>query len=118
MANEVRLIKMCDATKVYNGIALYMAENAYLNDTALDVLKMVAGWLNEATTVDAVPVGHGYWIDGRVTDHIGRVVEHCIDCSVCDSVFKDDSREVVKNWKERFKFCPFCGARMDGDGDG
>lgn len=56
MATEKRLIKMCDATKVYNGIALYMAENAYLNDTALDVLKMVADWLNEATTVDAVEV--------------------------------------------------------------
>ena len=42
--------------KSYNGIALYMAENAYLNDTALDVLKMVASWLNEAPEVDAVEV--------------------------------------------------------------
>ena len=56
MENKKRLIKMCDATAVYNGIALYMAENAYLNDTALDVLKMVAGWLNDAPTVDAVEV--------------------------------------------------------------
>lgn len=56
MANEKRLIKMCDVTKVYNGISLYMAENAYLNDTALDVLKMVANWLNEAPTVEAVEV--------------------------------------------------------------
>ena len=56
MASEKRLIKVVDATAVYNGIALYMAENAYLNDTALDVLKMVAGWLNEAPTVDAVEV--------------------------------------------------------------
>ena len=53
MANEKRLI---DANKIMNGIALYAAENAYLNDTALDVLKMVAGWLNEAPTVDAVEV--------------------------------------------------------------
>ena len=36
MENEQRLIKVCDATAVYNGIALYMAENAYLNDTAYD----------------------------------------------------------------------------------
>lgn len=56
MATEKRLINVVDATKVYNGIALYMAENAYLNDTALDVLKMVANWLNEAPTVDAVEV--------------------------------------------------------------
>ena len=53
MANEKRLI---DADKIGNGIALYMAENAYLNDTALDVLKMVGDWVDKAPTVDAVPV--------------------------------------------------------------
>lgn len=71
-----------------------------------------------APTVDAVEVEHGYWIDSHTVDHLGRVIEHGIDCSVCDSVFKDDSREVVKHWKERFKVCPFCGAIMDGDGNG
>ena len=63
-------------------------------------------------------VVHGYWIDSYSVDHIGRITEHGIDCSVCDSVFKDDSRAVVKHWKEQFKVCPFCGAKMDGDGNG
>ena len=67
--------------------------------------------------VDAVPVVHGYWIDSHSVDHIGRITGHGIDCSVCDSVFKDDSRAVVKHWKEQFKVCPFCGAVMDGDGN-
>lgn len=53
MANEKRLIK---ADPIYNGILIYMASNAYLNDTALDVLKMVATWIEEAPTVDAVEV--------------------------------------------------------------
>lgn len=66
---------------------------------------------------DAVEVVHGYWIDGCNVDHIGRITGHTIDCSVCDSVFKDDSRAVVKHWKECFKVCPFCGAKMDGDGN-
>ena len=70
--------------------------------------------MEDAPTVDAVPVVYGYWIDSTSVDHIGRITEHSIDCSVCDSVFKDDSREVVKHWKERFKVCPFCGAKMDG----
>lgn len=61
-----------------------------------------------------VEVVHGYWIDSTNVDHMGRIIEHGIDCSVCESVFKDDSREVVKRWKERFKVCPFCGAVMDG----
>lgn len=36
------------ATTLTNAIASYMAENAYLNDTALDALKMVAKWASEA----------------------------------------------------------------------
>ena len=42
--------------KIGNDIALYMAENAYLNDTALDVLKMIAKWVDEQPAVDAVEV--------------------------------------------------------------
>lgn len=42
-----------DGEKIRNDIALYLAENAYLNDTALDALKMVAKWLNEAPTLTA-----------------------------------------------------------------
>lgn len=41
---------------IRTSVALYMAENAYLNDTALDVLKMIDKWLLEAEAVDAVPV--------------------------------------------------------------
>ena len=97
MASEKRLIKVVDATAVYNGIALYMAENAYLNDTALDVLKMVAGWLNEAPTVDAVEVVHGQWIH-----HEGY--EECGECHA-KAIFPHN-------------YCPNCGAKMDGDGNG
>ena len=53
MANEKRLI---DANNISNGIALYLAENAYLNDTAQGALEMVAKWVNDAPTVDAVEV--------------------------------------------------------------
>ena len=63
---------------------------------------------------DIVQLEHGYWIDSFSVDHIGRITEHSIDCSVCDSVFKDDSRAVVQHWKKEFKRCPFCGAVMDG----
>jgi hypothetical protein len=72
------------------------------------------GDLINEPTINAVEVVHGEWIDSTNVDHMGRIIEHGIDCSVCDSVFKDDSREVVKHWKERFKVCPFCGAKMDG----
>jgi len=53
MATEKRLI---DANAIGNGIGVYVATNAYLNDTALDALGKVAKWLDEAPTVDAVEV--------------------------------------------------------------
>ena len=109
MANEVRLI---DANAMREDW-LENGENEHVYDT-----NAVLDSIDAQPTVDAVPVVHGYWIDSHSTDHIGRIIEHSIDCSVCDSVFKDDSRAVVKHWKEHFKVCPFCGAKMDGDGNG
>ena len=108
MENEKRLIKMCDATAVYNGIVLYMAENAYLNDTALDVLKMVAGWLNDAPTVDAVEVVHGRWAK--------QVEDDCYwyECSECAGAVP--RTRWGHDWYS--DYCPNCGAKMDGDGNG
>ena len=77
--------------------------------------EALLGYLKKRPTVDAVDVVHGYWIDSHSVDHIGRVIGHGIDCSVCDSVFKAYRRDVAQHWKERFKVCPFCGAVMDGE---
>ena len=64
-SNGKRLI---DANKIINDIGLYMAENSYLNDTPLDILKMVADWIKCSQTVDAVEVIRcrecRYWGDG------------------------------------------------------
>lgn len=58
------------------------------------------GWLDDAPTVDAVPVVHGRWIkkDGSIAT-----------CSICGD------RWGV--WSV-MRHCPSCGAKMDGkDGD-
>ena len=120
MANEVRLI---DANEVAEEISEAISNIAFTSPYQSDINTMISGMervldiVEDAPTVDAVPVVHGYWIDSTSVDHIGRIIEHSIDCSVCDSVFKDDSREVVKYWKKHFKVCPFCGSLMDGDED-
>ena len=112
MATEKRLIKMKDATAVYNGIALYMAENAYLNDTALDVLKMVAEWLNEAPTVDVVEVVHSRFV--RIADFGDG--EGCFGhCEKCGTVHHSQSPVALK---ADYRWCRWCGAKMDGDGNG
>ena len=100
MANEKRLISVCDATAVYNGICLYMAENAYLNDTALDVLKMVASWLNDAPTVDAVEVVHARWIKGKYPGEY--------TCSRCGMQYCE-----ADHTAKPYKYCPECGNKNE-----
>ena len=88
MANEVRLadvsvfIRDLTAMKsVYDAISL---------DGIIKALK-------EAPTVDAVPVVHGRWIEGKTLEK----------CSIC-------GKKGFPDWH----YCPNCGAKMDGDGDG
>ena len=97
------MAKLIDADKIVNGIALYMAENAYLNDTPLDALKMVANWITDASTVDAVEV------------------VRCRDCAkdglfTCPICFIENKTLHFINHSPDF----YCGEgeRNDGDGNG
>lgn len=64
-------MRLGDLDALNTDVALFMTENAYLNMTALDVLKMVSEWIAEAPAIDAVPVvrckdcKHGFERSGR-----------------------------------------------------
>ena len=51
-----------------------------------------------APTIDAVPVVHGRWVNQDNTYTRYR-------CSVCN----------MQNCEAHYKYCPNCGARMDGE---
>lgn len=63
----------------------------------------------------AEEVVHAEWLDGYAM-HNGKEVYKSIDCSHCNEIFKIESHD-REYWKARFKVCPFCGAKMDGDGN-
>lgn len=125
MANEIHIregtkkVRLIDANELLDKFQFRLPHEDEASLIVNDCVAIARKAIMEAQTVEAVPVVHGHWIDSTSVDHIGRITGHSIDCSVCDSVFEDDSREVVKHWKERFKVCPFCMALMDGgDEDG
>jgi hypothetical protein len=70
--------------------------------------------IDQMPTVDAVPVVHGRWLyDSGSGKHF---------CSACDEFalsFRKD-RWAVGELYEVFltDYCPHCGAKMDGDGNG
>ena len=58
-------------------------------------------FVEQMPTVDAVEVVHGRWEQARYTEAPLHI------CSECD-----------KPEYKQHNYCPNCGAKMDGDGDG
>ena len=66
--------------------------------------------IEEAPTVDAVPVVHGWWIEMERG--------HYFKCSRCRNPIPYKFGWKVHNGvlnKRYYNYCPNCGARMDGD---
>lgn len=54
-----------------------------------------------APTVDAVPVAHGRWYEIRDYSQAGLISFECSECGrLCITLYK---------------YCPYCGAKMDGE---
>ena len=72
----------------------------------------VVDMLESSPTVDAVPVRHGRWkemhYEGGILD--GTNFDRCSICGY-ERVFDDPALKTV------FKYCPNCGAKMDGGAD-
>ena len=77
--------------------------------TITDILNI----LDEAPTVDAVEVVHGRWNE---SDWGGVKVGGFMACSNCNVMIpKADKNHYCLL---RLNYCPNCGAKMDGDGNG
>ena len=60
--------------------------------------------IEDAPIVDAVEVAHGRW-EYRMVDPEYRYYKH--ECSICGF-----------DGEDFYRYCPNCGAKMDGDGNG
>ena len=69
------------------------------------------GLFEDAPTVDAVPVVHGYWINTPPYYAINGNYNKAQECSVCHSFFVSPGNTPYSN----HPYCCECGAKMDGD---
>ena len=97
MANEKRLIEVSD-----ENIKAVLEKVPYYPD---EIWKFTA-MTKRFPTVDAVEVVHGRW---ECTEYYGF-----LRCSECKDVYIDDSWVADGKWN----YCPNCGAKMEGDGNG
>lgn len=101
MATEKRLI---DAHDLWSDIMMLPHNGDMISSEEVEQAIM------DAPTVNAVEVVHGFWVDKH----------YKIACSVCENaVFIGTSDPLIhKEEKKNLKYCPNCGAKMDGDGNG
>ena len=69
-----------------------------------DAMTDAIGEVRNALTIDAVPVVHARWVAER--ERTG----HYSHCSKCECR--------CQGYVPNYKYCPNCGARMDGEANG
>lgn len=65
------------------------------------IMHEIADRIDEQPTIDAIPAMHGRWVFDRPNHY---------KCSLCDAMWSGVARFM--------KFCPNCGAKMDGGAEG
>lgn len=86
-----------DQHNVMNGVAFVGQRGG---GRTLEIVKrLLKHMIDNAPTIEAVPVVHGRWVYGVTLNHEWR---KCSECLVSQEIFGC------------FTYCPNCGAKMDG----
>ena len=82
-----------------------IATNGFKFISIIDAIKVVS----ERPIADVKPIVHAHWIEGQ-TDNPNI---HNILCSHCFNGYPSKEHSNSQYTKDRFKWCPSCGSRMD-----
>ena len=104
--------ELINTTKRGAKFAALFADDEFKTKVLRIMRKFIQRSINDAPTVDAVSVKHGYWIE-KEYKYGGLMAEKmfCI-CSVC-------GEEQIQKLDDKFEpfmtpYCQNCGAKMDG----
>ena len=89
-----------------DGMKLFVAPGERPNKETIGWNGAIDYVIKTARAVDAEVVRHGWWINKTMPMYTS--FDYRFDCSVCGHIF-------YAGGIETFKYCPWCGARMDGD---
>lgn len=99
--NDIRLIDANALTEYFKRLARSLANARCFS--AADAVRGAAEKVASAPTIDAVAVVHGRWVRDEAN-------ENWFACSVC----KGENGPWNRFAECTYKFCPWCGAKMDG----
>lgn len=106
--------KYIDSEKIREAIKNY--GKGAVNDgiKSLDVVDdiiNIAALVDYLPAADVTPIRHGYWKGNKIANYEFET------CSNCNNIY--DCGEVdVKTFSQFYKYCPNCGAKMDGATNG
>lgn len=80
------------------------------SELTLGALSTFLRLLDIKPTADVVPVRHGHW---QITD----AYPHNVYCSECYTKYAQTHWAVWEDGSMPRRYCPNCGARMDGEDD-
>ena len=81
-----------------------------------DSMRYVEKKVKALPTADVAEVRHGHWIH-KVKRYPYQPDDCEAVCSVCGMDYALDPEYTIKYFAMHNKFCPNCGARMDGDAE-
>ena len=99
--------------EIEHDVGCYEIEKLTPDDSLYVELRDVVKLVCAAQTVDAVEVVHGRWLEH---DMSGIKVKGFMACSNCNVMIP--TPEGNHYCLPELHYCPNCGAKMDGDGDG
>ena len=118
---EVRLID-ANALKAKLKIGTNTATYSDYCNGYCDARQVDLDAIDAAPTIEAEPVRHGRWVETEPDEDDRKIgIEFSIKCSRCHNENShldfNEIHEITGKtfWKSRF--CPNCGARMDGGAD-
>lgn len=89
----------------------YIKREDALNTFSNAFYSGLAAKIKSIPTADVAPVRHGKWIEyGENKDGT-----HNIHCPVCDAGFKSKGHANSYYTKHKYRYCPNCGTKMDGE---
>ena len=83
-------------------------EAAYIYPPVKEAYGTAARRIDQMPATDVQPVKHGHWEEEDTMPYDNFVV-----CSECGMNLSHQNY-TKEEWQESFRYCPNCGARMDG----
>ncbi len=103
--------------KYYNQASIYRikahAENTVEEETRRGAQPEVVEIRIVEASTDMVEVVHGEWKE--TMQPLGFEEVKCATCSVCNDDWIMDEDMCIDDYKTLWKYCPVCGAKMDGE---